>query len=179
MKNRWRHALCHAARDQGKTAFYLGLRNLPPGALDSLEGLDKLDLVCVDDLQAVAGKAQWEEALFHFTNRLRASTGALAMASRVRLSSLEFGLPDLASRVAWGLRLELAPLEDPDKVRVIQCHAASLGIELPDEVVNYLIKRGHRSLARLVGSVERLQHAAFTAKRRITVPLAREVLNQQ
>ena len=170
------NALCHASRDHGNTAFYLALKNLPSEASESLKGLEKVDLVCLDDLHTVAGNAAWEEALFHFINRLRAENGTLAVSSRVRLSALVLNLPDLASRLAWGLRLELAPLEDKDKVRVIHQHAELLGIELREDVVNYLLKHSHRGLARLLEAVDRLKNAAFTAKRRITVPLAREVL---
>ena len=98
------------------------------------------------------------------------------VASAVRLSALPLGLPDLASRLAWGLRLELQPLGDDDKLRVVRAQAEALGIDLPDEVGGYLIRRGHRSLGQLVDAVERLRNAAFTEKRRITVPLARRVL---
>jgi len=170
------NAACHACREHGRTAFYLGLRHLPPGAVDSLSGLESMDLVCIDDLHLVAGNEAWEEGLFHFINRLRERRGCLLVASPQRLSVLPLQLPDLASRLAWGMRLELAPLEDEDKLAVIRGQAESLGFELPDEVAIYLIRRGHRSMKRLVDTVEQLRHAAFTEKRRITVPLAREVL---
>lgn len=170
------NAACHARREEGGTAFYLGLRHLPPDAVDSLQGLESMDLVCIDDLHLVAGNGAWEEGLFHFINRLREQQGCLLVASQQRLSVLPLQLPDLASRLAWGLRLELASLEDEDKLEVIRGQAESLGFELPEEVAIYLIRRGHRSLKRLVEAVEQLRHAAFTGKRRITVPLAREVL---
>ncbi len=70
-------------------------------------------------------------------------------------------------------------LDDPDKLEVLRRHAASLGIGLPAEVSRYVLERGPRSLAGLLTAVERMQQAAFTAKRRITVPLAREVLRNR
>jgi DnaA family protein len=171
-------ALCHATREAGRTAFYAGLKSLPPEGYATLDGLEDLDLVCLDDLQAVAGDAAWETALFHFINRLREAGGSLVVASRKRLSVLPLGLPDLASRLSWGLRLQLEPLGERDRDEVLRQHAAALGIELPEEVLGYLRERGHRSLAGMLATVDRLQHAAFTAKRRITVPLAREVLKK-
>ncbi len=130
----------------------------------------------MDDLHTVAGNRDWENALFHLVNRLRASGGNFVVASRRRLSALQLDLPDLASRLAWGLRLQLEPLGEEERVLVMRQHADSLGIDLPDEVLTYLKGRGQRSLAGMLQVVERLQQAAFTAKRRITVPLAREVL---
>jgi len=170
------NAACLDAREAGRSAFYLGLRRLAPEATRSLLGLEDVQLVCLDDVDAVAGQPAWEEALFHLINRLRASRGSLLVAARERLSALPLGLPDLASRLAWGLRMELQPLEDADKAEVMRRLAESLGVELPDEVTDYLLRHGQRGLASLLATVEKLQHAAFTDKRRITVPLAREVL---
>jgi DnaA family protein len=170
------NALCHAARDSGRTAFYAGLRGMPAAAQGTLEGLEGLDLVCVDDLHEVAGERAWETALFHLFNRIRGTGAVLVVASRDRLSAMPLELPDLASRLGWGPRLQLQALDDTDKLAVICRHAAALGVELPGEVRKYLLERGPRNLADLLLAVERMQQAAFTAKRRLTVPLAREVL---
>jgi len=170
------NAACLDARAAGRTAFYLGLRTVGAHDTGSLDGLEATDLICLDDLQAVAGSPVWEEALFHFINRLRARRGSLLVASRERLRRLPLGLPDLASRLAWGLRLELQPLSDDDKRRVLERHARSLGIELPEDVGRYLLSRGARDMATLVGVVTRLQQTAFREKRQITVPLARTLM---
>jgi DnaA family protein len=167
---------CLAARSAGRTAFYLGLRAARNATGDPLRGLEDTDLVCIDDLQLVAGDRAWEEALFHFINRLRERRGSLLVASRDPLRRLPLGLPDLASRLAWGLRLELQPLDDDDKRHVLEAHARSLGIELPEAVTDYLLSRGSRNMATLVGLVTRLQQAAFRDKRQPTVPLVRELM---
>lgn len=170
------NAACLAARENGRTAFYLGLRGLAQPDSSALEGLEAMHLVCIDDLHLVAGDPAWEEALFHFINRLRERRGSLLLASLERLGRLPLKLPDLASRLAWGLRLELQPLGDEDKRRVLENHARSLGIELPVAVSDYLLKRGTRDMATLVGLVTRLQQAAFREKRKVTVPLARRMM---
>lgn len=170
------NAACHAARAAGQTAFYAGLRRMPADAWSTLDGLEGMDLVCIDDLESCAGDAAWEEALFHLYNRLRDSGGKLLLTSRLRLSGLSIGLPDLRSRLASGLRLQLQPLDEAGKRAVLERHALAIGIDLPPEVGEYLLSRGHRSLATLINAVERLQQAAFAGKRRVTIPLAREVL---
>ncbi len=170
------NALCHQTREQQGRAFYLALKRLPKDAIASLQGLEELDLVCVDDLHVIAGDEAWEEALFHCFNRIREANGRLVISSCERLSALNLGLPDLASRLAWGLRLQLMPLEDQDKLAVIKSRSDALGISLPFEVRQYLLKRHDRSMAALMETVENLQRAALIHKRRITVPFAREVL---
>jgi DnaA family protein len=170
------NALCHETRERQGRAFYLALKRLPEDAIASLQGLETLDLVCVDDLHVIAGNAAWEEALFHCFNRIREADGRLLISSRERLSALNIGLPDLASRLSWGLRLELVPLEDHDKLAVISLHSNALGFGLSEEVRQYLLKYHDRSMAALIQTVDNLHQAALTSKRRITVPLAREVL---
>ncbi len=170
------NALCYETRERQGRAFYLTLKRLPKDAIASLQGLEKLDLVCVDDLHVIAGDEAWEEALFHCFNRIREANGRLLVSSRKRLSALDLGLPDLASRLAWGLRLPLLPLADNDKLAVIILHSKALGWSLPEDVQQYLLKHHNRSMAALIQTVENLHQAALTNKRRITVPLAREVL---
>jgi DnaA family protein len=171
------NALCVETRERQGRAFYLALGRLPKGAIASLQGLENLDLVCVDDLHVIAGDIAWEEALFHCFNRIREANGRLLVSSRERLSALKLGLPDLASRLAWGLRLQLLPLQDDDKLEVIKSHVDALGIDLPEDVQQYLLKYHDRSVDALIHTVENLYHAASSHKRRITIPLVREVLN--
>ena len=170
------NALCYETRERQGRAFYLTLKRLPKDAIASLQGLEKLDLVCIDDLHVIAGDQAWEEALFHCFNRIREANGRLLVSSRKRLSALDLGLPDLASRLAWGLRLPLLPLADNDKLAVIDLHSNALGLSLPEDVQQYLLKHHDRSMTALIQTVENLHQAALTNKRRITVPLAREVL---
>lgn len=170
------NALCYETRERQGRAFYLALKRLPHNAVASLQGLEDLDLVCVDDLHVIAGDTIWEEALFHCFNRIRKAHGRLLISSRLRLSALDIGLPDLASRLAWGLRLPLKPLADEDKLAVIARHSDALGLGLSEEVQQYLLKHHDRSMSALIQTVEKLHQAALTSKRRITIPLAREVL---
>jgi DnaA family protein len=172
------NAVCNHAREEGLEAFYLTPGRLPKAAAKGLTGLEQMDVVCIDDIDQVAGQAQWENALFHFFNRLHASKGRLVVSSRQPLSHLQFNLPDLASRLAWGLRLQLEPLDDDGKLAVIRNKADALGINLPPEVASYLIRRSSRDMVTLLANLEAIRVAALTGKRKISVPLAREVLTK-
>ncbi len=171
------NALCFETRRHDERAFYLALDRLPVDAIASLQGLEQYGLVCVDDLHVIAGQQNWEEALFHCFNRIREAGGRLVVSSRQRLSALNLVLPDLASRLTWGLRLALEPLDDRYKLEVLNRQADSLGMSLPQDVQAYLLEHGDRSLPALLGTLEKLHQAVLTDKRRITVPLARKVLN--
>jgi len=170
------NALCHAAREREKAAFYIALKRLPEEAAASLQGLRVLDLVCVDDLDSVAGNPVWENALFACFNEVRAAQGRLLVSSRLPLASMTFHLPDLASRLAWGVRQKLDLPDDQGKLEILNQRARTLRIELPEDVQNYLLKHAKRDMYSLLQTLERLKDAAFIGKRKITVPLAREVL---
>jgi len=170
------NALCHAARENGLAAFYIALKRLPEEAAASLEGLQVLDLVCVDDLDSVAGNPVWENALFACFNQVRAAHGRLLVSSSLPLASLDLCLPDLASRLAWGVRQNLRPPNDDQKLLILQQRARTLRIDLPEDVQSYLLKHSKRDMSSLLLALERLKDAAFVGKRKITVPLAREIL---
>ena len=170
------NASCNLARDQGLQAFYLGLGTVTDSAADSLAGLEALDLVCIDDIDRVAGNPTWENAVFHFFNRMRDNHGRIIVSSSKPLSSLAFGLPDLTSRLGWGLRLRLQPLDDESKAEILQRKAAALGIHIPPDVRRYLLSRSSRNTGALLANLEAVRTAALKSKRRITIPLAREVL---
>jgi len=170
------NALCHAARENGLAAFYIALKRLPEEAAASLEGLQVLDLVCVDDLDSVAGNPVWENALFACFNQVRAAHGRLLVSSSQPLASLELCLPDLASRLAWGVRQNLRLPDDDGKLQILQQRARALRIDLPEDVQSYLLKHSKRDMSSLLLALERLKDAAFVGKRKITVPLAREIL---
>jgi DnaA family protein len=170
------NALCHDARENNLVAFYLSLKRHSGSADESLKGLQGMNLVCVDDLDRVAGQEDWEKALFRCFNDLRQAGGRLVVSSRLPLSLMSFGLADLQSRLAWGLRLKLDPVGDEEKLKVLQIRAKALGIELPQDVQRYLIKHSKRDMESLLSALEHLKQVAFADKRRITVPLAREIL---
>jgi len=170
------NAACHAARERGMAAFYIALKRLPEEAAASLEGLRVLDLVCVDDLDSVAGNPVWENALFACFNEVRAARGRLLVSSSQPLAGLDLHLPDLASRLAWGVRQNLRLPDDDGKLEILEQRARVLRIEVTADVHNYLLKHGKRDLASLLQTLEQLKDAAFSGKRKITVPLAREIL---
>ncbi|MCZ7167078.1 DnaA ATPase domain-containing protein, partial [Salmonella enterica] len=66
-------AACLRFEQMGEPAVYLPLAELLDRGIGILDNLEQYELVCLDDLQAVAGRADWEEALFHLFNRLRDS----------------------------------------------------------------------------------------------------------
>lgn len=170
-------ALCAKARENGRSAVWLPLHSLiPVQPPSSLIGLENLELVAVDDLDALQDEAEWQEALYGLYNGVRQAGGLLVSASRLKLDQLQLGLPDLRSRLNWGPAYRLLPISDAAKAQVLRHRAQERGLELPDESLNYLLNRYSRNLGDLMRLLEQLDLASLEERRRLSLPFVRQWL---
>jgi len=169
-------AACHHADARGKRALYLPLDTLGHFPPDILEEPERLDLLAIDDLQRVIGRKRWEEALFHGFNRLRDAGKRLVIAADRSPRQLDVKLPDLASRLTWGMVFHVQPLDDAQRLGALQLRARMRGMQLPDEVARYILHRGPRQLDRLSDILARLDRASLSAKRKLTIPFVKQAL---
>ncbi|SIS75948.1 DnaA regulatory inactivator Hda [Neptunomonas antarctica] len=167
-------AACHAAEPRKLTAVYLPLNELMSLSPVILEGMEYLDLICVDNIEAVANKPEWEEALFHLYNRIRQEQNTLIVAANSAPRQLKIKLPDLVSRLSWGAVFNVTALNDDDKVQAIQLRAKIRGIELPEEVAKYLVHHASRSMNDLCLMLDRLDKASLRAQRKVTIPFIKQ-----
>ncbi len=169
-------AVCHAVAQADKRVMYLPLGAAELLSPAILEGIEDTAVVCIDDLHAIAGDSYWEEALFHFYNRLRERGGHLRVTANVSPTALPIQLADLASRLQWGVTFQLQSLDDNDKRQALQVRAQQRGFELPDEVANYLMKRLPRDMHTLFDLLNKLDVASLQAQRRLTIPFVKQWL---
>jgi DnaA family protein len=173
-------ALCHAAGDRGLAACYLPLQDLYDyPAKDVLAGLDSQHLICLDDLDAVAGDADWEEALFHLFNRCQQGQLGLCISATGSPQELGIALPDLASRLRLMLDCRLSVLADEEKQAALQLRAQGIGINMPDEVAGFILRHLERDMSSLVAFLIRLDLLSIAEKRRITVPFVSDMLARE
>jgi DnaA family protein len=168
-------AVCAAA---GAAAAYFPAAG--PGALPAaaLAGFENCGVLCIDDVDAVAGDAAWEQALFRVFNAA-ADLGtrlvfAAAAAPRVPVWRLE----DWGSRAAACVVYQLRELDEAGRVQALQLHALQRGLELPPETADYLLRRMPRDLPRLLAVLDSLDEASLVAQRRLTVPFIRDSLEK-
>jgi DnaA family protein len=136
------------------------------GALLALDDVDGLD-------------ASGQVALFNLVNRWGNTENAGVLLLSCSHPPAAAGLrPDLATRLAQGLVLEVAALTDADKTAALRAHAGERGIELSAEVVHYLLTHMPRDLRALIGVLDALDRFSLQTHRPITVPLLRDVLHK-
>ncbi|TWH64749.1 regulatory inactivation of DnaA Hda protein [Azomonas agilis] len=170
-------AACLQADEWADLTLYLPLEQLAHYGPSLLDNLEQADLVCLDNLDAVAGDPQWELALFHLFNRLRDAGRRLLLSASLSPRALPIKLPDLRSRLTLALVFQLHPLSDEDKLRALQLRASRRGFNLPDDVGRFILSRGGRSMTALFDLLEQLDQASLQAQRKLTIPFLKETLN--
>lgn len=171
-------SLCARAGQAGDAAAYLPLRDLMTMGPELLSGCGELSCVCIDDVEAIAGRRDWERALFALHQQLDEHRGRLVVASAAPPAATGIELADLRSRLGGGLVLTLQPLDEPEQTAALQLRARNRGCELPDETAQYLLRRLPRDMTTLCAFLDELDEASLAAQRRLTVPFVREVMEK-
>lgn len=167
---------CHFANERGRSAMYLPLAQIHNRGPALLHSLERLDLVCLDDIQIIAANELWEEALFHLYNRIRESARTYCIiASQQTPKHSGIRLADLQSRLAWGVTYQVYPLEDEDKLKALNLRAKMRGLDLPSEVGHYILRRATRNMGELYQLLEKLDAASMAAQRRLTIPFIKSL----
>ena len=171
-------AACAAAGRGGMAAAYLPLATWQDTGPGVLEGWDSEALLCVDDVDAVAGDAAWEAALFTLFNAVTARRASLLFAASAAPGACGFALPDLVSRLSYGAVFRLELLDEDERMRALALRCRRRGLELPDKTALWLTRHYRRDLGSLFELLERLDVESMVAKRPLTVPFVRGVLDR-
>lgn len=164
------------AKVLGKDLFYLAFAKdkLPDPAM--LEGLEDMELVCLDDVQHIAGNGAWQQALFNFYNLHRQNNHHLLLAADCPPKYLPFELPDLKTRMSWGLTLKIQPLRDDQLIQALTHKARFLGFDIPPTVGRFLLNHYVHDLPALWLLLEKIDHATLAAQRKLTIPFLKQIL---
>jgi DnaA family protein len=172
------HLLQAVCAQAGGSAAYFPLgrqSELPP---ESLLGYERCGVLCLDEVDAVAGERAWEEALFRVFNEAADLGTRLVFAAAAPPRQPSWALEDWRSRAAACVVYQLHELDDAGRVEALRRRAAQRGLELPQETSDYLLRRMPRDLPTLLGILDRLDEASLIAQRRLTVPFIRDALEK-
>jgi DnaA family protein len=168
---------CHrAALVTPRRSFYLSLTGGTVSA-DIFEALDGVDLICLDNIDCVAGQSGWEVALFNLINDSRASGTRLVLSAATPPSAGGWQLADLVSRLSWGPVMQLQRLQEEDCLAALIERAEVRGMQFDAAAARYLMQRYSRDVGVLLGLVPLFDRETLAAgRRRITIPFVRRCL---
>ena len=167
-------AACQMFSHRGyRVAYMPGEMANHPGAL---EGMEQVDLLCVDDLQRLDHASEVD--LFHCINRCREADTRLIIASDRPPDELGLKLKDLQTRLAWGLVFQMQYLGDEGLRDAFRQEIETRSLEASDQVLEYVFRRFPRRIATLKQVINTLDEISLTEQRRITVPLISDVFGE-
>ncbi len=169
-------AVGQTANTQNKSYFSFALnQTLPPPSL--LDGLEQLDLVCFDNIENIAGNIEWEQAFFNFFNVHRDNNKHLLLSAHCPPKFLSIQLPDLKTRMSWGLTLKLKALTEEQQLNALMFKANDLGFKIPLTVGRFLMSHYARDLPSIWQLLDKIEHATLAEKRKITIPFLKQIMS--
>ena len=166
-----------ASQSNASHAVMLPLKQVVFMPIEMLDGLEQCPLVVLDDIDALRQWPEWQEAVFHFYNRMKAAGGRLLVTGAQPPADLPLGLADLRSRMAASSVYALPACSDEVRSELLAVAGARRSWNLGDDTVAYLLSRGPRRLGQFWALIEQLDKFTLQQKRPLTIPLIRECMN--
>ncbi len=136
----------------------------------------QVDVLLIDDIQFIGGKAQTQDEFFHTFNSLNDAHKQIVISSdrpAAEIANLE---SRLVSRFEWGLVTELQPPALETRIAILKKKAAALNVNIPDRIIEYLAERIRTNIRRLEGALIRLASYASLTGKEITIDLLETLL---
>ena len=141
------------------------------------------DVLLIDDIQFLAGKERIQEEFFHTFNALHEAHKQIVLTCDRPASEIQNLEQRLVSRFEWGLVTDLQPPDIETRTAILRKKAKSMGVELPEEVINFLAHRIRANIRRLEGALIRVaSYASLTGRKlnaEVVEGLLREVLHEE
>ena len=169
-------ALCQSLAQQNKSISYLPLKQFIEYSPEVFQGQEAMDVCCIDDVQILQNKTNWQEALFDLINRSRENNKQIIFTADQPPAEIGIQLEDLTSRLQWGAVFKLLELNDAQKCEALQQRAEARGFELADNVASYVLNNYNRDIADMFEMLDALDKAQLQQHRRLTIPFVKTVL---
>lgn len=166
-------AICESFRENQQSVMYLSMRELLETDPMILSALENMDVIAIDDMEAIEGYANWQEAIFHLINLSNEVGNILIFASRVPVSELQFSLQDLLSRLAKSANFVLPSGHDiVDRSALLQAVLTRRNWYFDPRIIDYLLKEGPHRIGAMLNLIGHLQ-PLFSTLERTNIPKAK------
>jgi len=135
-----------------------------------------IDTLIIDDIQDLRGKVGTQGTFFHIFNHLHQNNRQIILSSDCAPSEMEGFEARLLGRFKWGMTAELGKPDLDLRRQVLHNQASQNGLDIPEDVIEYIAATVTESIRDLVGIVVSLIAHATVNNCDITVDLARKVV---
>ena len=139
--------------------------------------LRSFDLLLVDDIQFIIGKASAQEELLYTIDALLAEGKRLVFAADRAPQALDGVEPRLLSRLSMGLVADIAPADIELRRKILESKLTRFApLEVPGDVIEFLARTITRNVRELVGGLNKLIAYAQLTGQTVSLQLAEEQL---
>lgn len=135
-----------------------------------------VDILMIDDIQFLQGKAETQEAFFHTFNTLHDHDKQVVITSDVPPRHLTGFEDRMRSRFEWGLITDVQAPDLETRIAILRKKAISEGMDAPDDVMEYIASHISTNIRELEGALIRVTAFASLNKQPVDLPLAELVL---
>lgn len=151
-------AISESFRDSGNTAMYLSLRELVTFDPSIISSLETIEVIVIDDMDAIQGSRQWQEAVFHLINLNQEFGNRLIFASRVPVNQLDFELRDLLSRLSKSPTFQLPSGSDRhNREAILYSVLNRRHWQFDPRITDYLLSHGPLRVGAMLSVLTQLQ----------------------
>ena len=171
-------AICNELSSSGKQFAFIPMNKAINMGVEIFQNLASLNAVCIDDLQLILSREEWETALFNLINECQQSNCSLILSFGGNQSLEDITqLPDLLSRIKRMEFMKLQAVQDEFLNQALDFVSQQLDINLEKAELEFLLKHQTREFSILVDNLISLDKQAASLKRKITIPLIKETLS--
>lgn len=136
----------------------------------------EVDILLIDDIQFLQGRAETQEAFFHTFNTLHDHDKQVVITSDVAPRLLTGFEDRMRSRFEWGLITDVQAPDLETRIAILRKKAQAERLSVPDDVVEYIAKNVSTNIRELEGALIRVTAFANLNRSAVDVPLAQTVL---
>src|ERR1017187_5764423 len=137
------------------------------------------DVLLIDDIQFLAGKERIQEEFFHTFNALHEAHKQIVLTCDRPAAEIQNLEQRLVSRFEWGLVTELQPPDVETRLAILRKKGSAMGVELPEEIINFLANRIRTNIRRLEGALIRVSSFASLTGKKLTLPVVEGLLREE
>ena len=134
------------------------------------------DVLLVDDIQFIAGKESTQEEFFHTFNALTQDNKQIVLTSDRAPKDIEILDERLRNRFEWGLIADIQPPDIETRMAIIQRKATTLGLELPQDVVQFVAEKIKTNIRQLEGAVKKINALVNIEGASINIAMAQNAI---
>lgn len=183
------HAIGVRIKDRypDKTVLYISSEKFAQQFIDSVKSNTRndfihfyqmVDVLLIDDVQFLSGKAGTQDVFFHIFNHLHQNGKQVVLTSDKAPVDMRDIEQRLLSRFKWGLSAELQMPDFETRISILQCKLFRDGVEMPEEIIEYVAKNIKSNVRELEGVIISMIAQASFNKREFSQELAKQIVNK-